>query len=246
MRDPVTLTLDEIEDIERLSLRAFFIAAMDFGLDAWEIFRQSHDDPKDIAEDTTREMLERFGGYEGYQRLFGNVDCRKARRIILPEYGVNQALFVDSKAEKSDRNATIQMSQTSMMARMAQIQHISQGEEQGKINVVETYGSNLYLTTTLIAHYYYASSPGEVRGRDTPPYLLKRLTLVALPNGQLQERYNPNPNSSFWHVGRHSPQRGESFRVRVDFQLLKAMAKWRVQRISYDASNGKVSGTWDD
>ncbi len=32
---------------------------MDLGFDAWERFYQSHDDPKDTAEDLSREMMDR-------------------------------------------------------------------------------------------------------------------------------------------------------------------------------------------
>jgi len=100
-RLPGSLTEDEIEALEKAALRALWIAARDFSLDAWEYFRQSTDDPKDIAEDVTREMLDRMGGYQIDQRLYGNVDYRKARYAIYPDMAVRQALFVDSKAEKN-------------------------------------------------------------------------------------------------------------------------------------------------
>lgn len=112
---PKQLRPDEIEAIERASLRSLWLAARDFSLDAWEYFRQSQDDPKDIAEDITREMLDRLGGFQIQQRIFGNVDYRKARYVIHPDLAVRQALFVDSKAEKSRNSATLQMSQTSSM-----------------------------------------------------------------------------------------------------------------------------------
>ena len=109
LRDPNNLTPEEIEAIEKQSLRSLYTAAFDFGFDAFDIFAQSSDDPKDIAEDITREMLDRLGGYQLQQRILGNVDYRKARYIILSEFSVRQALFVDSKAEKSSNSATMQM-----------------------------------------------------------------------------------------------------------------------------------------
>lgn len=114
MREPDSLSLDEIEDIEKVSLRALFTAARDFGFDAWDVFNQSNDDPKDVAEDVTREMLDRFGGFGLSQRIFGNVDYRKTRYVVLPSYSLRQALFVDSKAEKASSTATLQMSQLSI------------------------------------------------------------------------------------------------------------------------------------
>lgn len=107
----------EIEEIERVTLRWMFQATMDFGFDAYEIFQQSPDDVKDVAEDVTREILDRLSGYNISQRIFGTVDYKKARYIILPDQTVRQALFLDSKAEKSNSTATMQMSQTSMAVR---------------------------------------------------------------------------------------------------------------------------------
>jgi hypothetical protein len=117
LRDPAALELDEIERIEKQSLRWLFQAAIDFGFDAWEIFYQSPDDVQDVAEDITREMLDRLGGYQIHRRILGNVDYRKARYVILPEFAIRQGLFVDSKAEKTSRTARLQMSQISMEVR---------------------------------------------------------------------------------------------------------------------------------
>ena len=53
LRDPNDLTPDEIEAIVKQSLRSLYIAALDLGFDAFDIFNQSSDDPKDIAQDIT-------------------------------------------------------------------------------------------------------------------------------------------------------------------------------------------------
>ena len=62
-------------------------------------------------------------------------------------------------------------------------------------------------------------------------HLLQDITVAAVPNGLLQDRYNPNPQDTIWLAGRNSPRRGEEFRVRLSFARLKQKAKWRVQRI---------------
>ena len=192
LREPRELSISEVESIEKQSLRSLYIAAYDLGFDAFEIFRQSSDDPKDIAEDITREMLDRLSGYQVQQRILGNVDYRKARYIILPEFSVKQALFVDSKAEKEMRTATLQMSQISLTV------HQRRGgkeiREQGKIPAISTHGGQRFITTTLLGHYFYEEHDNK--------YLLKQLTLAAIPNGMLQEQYNPNPEDSIWLVGR--------------------------------------------
>ena len=112
-KEPSTLTLDEIEEIEKLTLRWIFQAVLDFGMEAHEIFLKSPDRVKDIAEDITRELLDRLPGYNVPQRIYGTVDYKKARYVILPDQTVRQALFIESKAEEEHRSATIQMSQTS-------------------------------------------------------------------------------------------------------------------------------------
>ena len=49
-------------------------------------------------------------------RLFGKIDYKRARYVFHPEHSIRQALFVDSKAEKTEgaRTITIQTAQTSM------------------------------------------------------------------------------------------------------------------------------------
>ena len=69
LRDPANLDLEEIEQIEKQSLRWLFQAAVDFGFDAWEVFYQSPRDVQHVAEDITREMLDRLGGYQINRRI---------------------------------------------------------------------------------------------------------------------------------------------------------------------------------
>jgi hypothetical protein len=236
------LDLDAIESIERCALRALWIATRDFAQDAWEFFRQSNDDPKDIAEDITREMLDRLGGYGIPQRVYGNVDYRKARYVIIPQLAVRQALFVDSKAEKNASSATLQMSQLSMAVR--QVRGGGRTDIGGDLQPIQTYGNEEYLATTLLAHYNYKANPGN-DGRDRPPYKLLRATLAAIPNGLLQERYNPDDKDTIWIAGRNAPSRGENFRVRLSFNRLQQKSPWRVQTADFDES-GRVTMTWRD
>ena len=235
LREPTDVTPDEIESIEKQSLRSLYAAAFDFGIDAFDIFYQSSDDPKDIAEDITREMLDRLGGYQVQQRILGNVDYRKARYIILPDFAVRQALFVDSKAEKSNSSATLQMSQLALSVR--QIRGGAEVEERGDLPTLSVHGDLTFITTTLLAHYYY-EDPKE-------KYMLKLLTLAAVPNGILQDRYNPAAEDTIWIAGRNAPSRGEDFRVRLSFNRLKLKAAWRVQTIQYNTGKRASSSKWE-
>jgi len=243
MESPIDMLKEkEVEQIERTSLRSLFLATRDFANDAWEFFRQSEDDPKDIAEDITRELLDRLGGYSITQRIFGNVDYRKARYVILPDLAVRQTFMVDSKAEKNDSSATLQMSQISLTIRQQRSGKII--DVPGKLPSVAVYNGNCYLTTVLLSHYHYAAQVGN-DGKDRPPYTLKGITLVAVPNGKLQNVYNPDHSDTIFIAGRDAPTRGESFRVRLSFNLLKSKASWRVQKFTF-SEEGEAQGGWCD
>jgi len=229
------LTLDEIEDIERLTLRWLFQAAKDFGMAAHEIFMQSPDDVKDVAEDITREMLDALPGFNVPQRIYGTVDYKKARYIILPDMALRQALFTDSKAEKSSSSATIQMSQTSMRIRQIRAKQVI--DQQGFLSPVSNSGGQDYLTTTVFLHFKYAD---DARGH----HCLETLRIFCIPNGKLQDRYNPDANTTFWLAGRNAPTRGEDFRVRVSFRRLTEMSSWRVQQLTYDSRADACNGQW--
>ena len=62
-KEPSHLSSDEIEELEELTLRWIFQAILDFGMEAHDIFLNSPDSVKDIAEDITRELLDRLPGF---------------------------------------------------------------------------------------------------------------------------------------------------------------------------------------
>jgi len=234
-KDPEILSLDEIEEIEKLTLRWIFQAVYDFGMEAHEIFLKSPDSVKDIAEDITRELLDRLSGFNVQQRVYGTVDYKKARYVILPEQTVRQALFIDSKAEKEGRSATIQMSQTSMWVR--QRRSGAEVNEKGLLPGISKYGGKNYLTTTCLIHFNYHDD-------DYGIHHLNEVTIAAIPNGKLQERYNPTVDDGIWLAGRNAPTLGEDFRVRVSFSRLKSKAQWRIQTLTYDQEKQECIGSW--
>lgn len=234
-KDPGSLSLDEIEEIEKLTLRWIFQAVYDFGTEAREIFLKSPDSVKDIAEDITRELLDRLSGFNVQQRVYGNVDYKKARYVILPEQTVRQTLFIDSKAEKENRSATIQMSQTSMWVRQRRAD--AEVNEKGFLPEISEYGGKHYLTTTCLIHFMY-------RDDEEGTHHLREVTIAAIPNGKLQERYNPTVDDGIWLAGRNAPTLGEDFRVRVSFDRLKGKASWRIQTLTYDQEKRERPGSW--
>jgi hypothetical protein len=223
--DPKQLTndLDRLEEIEKVSLRLVVQAIYDYRSTAIEIFRAESDLVADIGEDITREALDRMGMAKIDQRLFGKIDYKRARYLFHPDYAIRQALFVDSKAEKvsGQGTATLQTSQFSMTVR--QFRAEQSVEVEGSLPKILTIRDTSYITTTIFVKYNYEET--GVRNE------LKSITVAAVPNGLLQERYNPSPDDTIWIAGRNAPSRGEAFRVRLSFSRLKAKVGWRVQRI---------------
>ncbi|HLF88251.1 MAG TPA: SfiI family type II restriction endonuclease [Anaerolineales bacterium] len=215
--------LDRLEEIEKASLRLVTQAIYDYRTTAEEIFREESDLVADIGEDITREALDRMGLSKIDQRLFGKVDYKRACYLFHPDYAIKQALFVDSKAEKvsGQGTAALQTSQFSMIVR--QVRFGGEIEVPGKLPTILTIKDELYLTTTLFAKYNYQ----EHERQNT----LESITIAAVPNGMLQDRYNPTAHETIWIAGRNAPTLGEEFRVRLSFSRLKQKANWRVQKI---------------
>ena len=229
--DPTQLLddLDRLEEIEKASLRLVVQAIYDYRDTAIEIFHEESDLVADIGEDITREALDKMGVARIDQRLFGKIDYKRARYLFHPDYAIRQALFVDSKAEKisGQGTATLQTSQLSMMVR--QVRAEEDIEVKGSLPKILTIRDTSYITTTIFVKYNY----DEIKHRNE----LKSITIAAVPNGLLQERYNPSSQDTIWIAGRNAPSRGEAFRVRLSFSRLKAKANWRIQKISVSPGN---------
>ena len=215
--------LDRLEAIEKASLRLVVQALYDYRSDAAVIFRAESDQVADIGEDITREALDRLGMPRVNQRLFGKVDYKRACYVFQPDFAIKQALFVDSKAEhiSGEATATLQITQLSMTVN--QIRSGSVVSIPGKLPVVLTLNNQQFLTTTMFVKYSYTNVAGINN--------LEGITVAAVPNGMLQDRYNQNEHDTIWRAGRNAPSLGEEFRVRLSFGLLKRKAKWRVQKV---------------
>ena len=215
--------LDEIERIERAVLSLVVQALADYRGQISIIFREETDQPQDIAEDVTREAIAAMGVSATHDRLYGKVDVKKALYAFMPE-PVPVALMLDAKAEKAngDRTATIQMSQTSMRVRMRKKGAAT--DEPGRLETHIDREQRKYLVVTIFAKYAYAETSA---GRE-----LKGIRVSCIPNGVLQDRYNPDADDGIWLAGRHSDKRGEPFRVRLSYDKLIRKAAWRVQDVN--------------
>lgn len=224
-RDPEKLArdLDTLEEIERASMRLVAQALVDSKEEAKKIFASWDDLAGDIGEDITRYAVDALGVSQIPLRIPGKVDYKRARYVFHPSYAVRQALLIDSKAEKAQNAARIQTSQTSMrimrMTRTGETVDVA-----GELpRVLTTSTGETFLTTTIFIKYFY----GERRRAK----ILRNIRIGCVPNAMLQVRYNPAADDTIWIAGPHAPSRGEAFRTRLSFSLLREKAPWRVQDI---------------
>ena len=209
-----------LEEIEKASMRLVVQALYEFRETAALIFAREPDLAQDVAEDITREALDRIGVSRIDLRLFGKIDYKRARYVFHPEYAVRQALFVDSKAEKEVATATLQTAQTSM-----RIRHLRANQEvdvPGELPIVVQNDMGAFIATSIFVKFHY---------EDNPVTRLLGITVACVPNGFLQNYYNPCAQDTIWRAGRNAPSRGEPFRVRLVFGLLKTKMCWRVQNV---------------
>ena len=216
------MTPDELERLEETVMEMVVQAIRDYRKQAEIIFREETDLPQDIAEDVTREALEAMGVSGISERLYGKVDYKKAVYAFLPA-AHPVALMLDAKAEKpnGDRTATIQMSQTSMTVRMLRSGKVM--EETGRLEKTISRGDRKLHVVTVIAKYVYEELETVRR--------LRRIIVACIPNGRLQDKYNPSVYDTIWLAGRNAPSRGEDFRVRLSYKKLKQKADWRVKEV---------------
>lgn len=227
------MTLDEIERIEQTTLSMVAQALTDYAEQAAVIFREETDQPQDIAEDVAREAIEAMGMSGLRDRLYGKVDVKKAIYVFLPE-AHPVALMLDAKAEKTDggRTATIQMSQTSMRVRMRRAG--ADMDEPGRLEREIRRDGRAFLVVTVVAKFVYEEQGGS--------HALARIIAACIPNGKLQDRYNPDAGDTIWLAGRDAPTLGEDFRVRLDFRKLREKAAWRVREIAVGEPSARRAG----
>ena len=212
----------ELEKVEQIVMEMVVQALTDYKSTVEQIFSEETDLPQDIAEDVTREALEAMGISGINERLYGKVDYKKAMYAFLPD-ACPVALMLDSKAEKpnGNRTATIQMSQTSMSARM--VRSGKNFDEPGLLECfIERNGRKFYVVTVIAKFVYEELARG---------YSLKKIIVACIPNGVLQNIYNPTTTDTIWLAGRNAPSRGEDFRVRLSYSKLEEKAGWRVRTI---------------
>lgn len=225
--DPEDLTtdLERLEAVEKATLRLVTQALFDYRHIAKYIFENETDKEADIGEDITREALERMGVSKIDQRLFGKVDYKRAKYLFLPDFAIRQALFVDSKAEATSGAGVARLQITQLSMRVRQVRNGKDLDVPGLLPKIVSLNEQSFLTTTVFVKYNY-------RKLQTNEKKLESITVAALPNGLLQDRYNPTAKETIFLAGPDAPSLGEKFRTRLSFSKLEHRASWRVQRIS--------------
>jgi hypothetical protein len=218
-----------LEKVEKASLRLVVQALYEFRRGAVEIFSIEQDRVKTIGEDITREAMDRLSTSVIPIRLSGDVDYKRAHFYFHPDFSLRQALFIDSKAEKTAPNvARVQVSQTSMPIRFVNSKTKKVINEHGTLPKIYDHAEGPCLTTSIFVKYNYT--------QQAVLYTLTNITLLCIPNGMLASIYNPTPETTIWQVGPDATTLGEKFRARVNFGALRQKAPWRVQHVNVGES----------
>lgn len=250
-QDYRNLSDDEIEAIEKQTLRVIVQAMQEYSREAKDIFDNTPAHSKSevivLAEDLVQYALEVAEVYPINKRFAGFIDYKRVRWLPTPFGLLPQVLLVDAKASTENNRETLQQSQLPMDAEF---------QSQGKVHtlaagvpphmdIAGTGGSTLVaVTTSLFVHFYYEENVGTTPPR--PPYRnLKGIFALAIPHARLKNRYNPSAQVTFFGQGKHSPSREELPRIRVYFTRLLKMCPWRFQQLHFEGS-GYSKPVWRD
>jgi hypothetical protein len=254
LQDYTKLTDDQLEDLEKQTLRMIVQAIQEYSREAREIFQNTRADRKSevivLAEDLVQYALEVAECYPINQRFAGFIDYKRIRWLPTP-YGLfPQVLLVDAKASTEKNRETLQQSQLPMAA------EFPSSKQPGKIvkmapgvppdQPIRTDSGNPLraVTTSAFIHFHYT----DLKNVSSPYRTLHAIYVLLLPHGRLKSRYNPDHTRTFFGEGKHSPKRGEEPRIRVYFSRLRKMCPWRLQELSYPASTsiGYTHPLWRD
>jgi hypothetical protein len=240
----------QIEAIEKSSLRMVVQALQEYSREAKDIFDRTYASSEGevivLAEDLVQYALEVAETYPINKRFAGFIDYKRVRWIPTPFGLFPQALLVDAKASTESNRDTLQQSQLPMDAEFRDtrgVVHAMQAGVPPHLEIEAADGKLLHaISTSIFIHYYYERLPaGGPKLRD-----LKSIFVLSLPHGRLKAKYNPNPDTTFFGQGKHSPARGEAARIRVYFSRLRGMCPWRLQELRFSPDDRYSAPLWRD
>jgi hypothetical protein len=236
------LGLDQIEAIEKSTLRVVVQAIQEYSWEAKQIFDKteaaSDTEVIVLAEDIVQYALEVAEFYPINKRYAGFIDYKRVRWFPAAFGVFPQALLVDAKASTENTRDTLQQSQLPMdaefLGRDGKTVRLRAGVEPHLEIAFEDGATVAAISTSILVHFYYDNRPSSGgQQRD-----LRSIFVLSLPHASLKQKYNPDPQTTFFGQGKHSPARGEVPRVRVYFSRLKSACPWRLQELKYDPSGG--------
>jgi Type II restriction enzyme SfiI len=249
-QDYLQLSIEQIEGIEKQTLRTIVQALQQYSAEAKDIFDTTEaSTPTEVivlAEDLTQYALEVAETYPINKRFAGFIDYKRARWLPTPYGLIPQVLLLDAKASKERNRDTLQRSQLPMDAefrvRGGRLVEMMAGvpphlEIEGANGVLRA------ITTVVLVHFFYhdtdVSTVGKYRSLDS-------IFALAIPHQRLKDIYNPDADTTIFGQGKHSPALGEEPRIRVYFDLLREACPWRLQELRYSDTGGYTEPAWRD
>jgi hypothetical protein len=249
LQDYHQITLDQIEQVEKQTLRVIVQALQEYSREARDIFENtpapSEAEIIVLAEDLVQYALEVAECYPINKRFAGFIDYKRVRWISTPFGLFPQVLLVDAKASTENNRETLQQSQLAIDADFTS-KGVAVRMRAGvppHMEVVMADASIVpAITTSAFIHFYY-----EDMARTNAPYRrLRSIFAMLLPHQSLKPRYNPDATTTFFGQGKHSPARLEVPRIRVYFGRLRAMSPWRLQELQYVEGQQYATPLWRD
>jgi len=243
------LSLDELEALEKQTLRTIVQAVQEYSREAKEIFDNapaaSETEVIVLAEDLVQYALEVAECYPINKRFAGFIDYKRVRWATTPFGIFPQALLVDAKASTENNRDTLQQSQLSMDAEFVsnrRVVRLPAGIPPHLDIPAHCEQTLVAVTTSAFIHFYYKDLDS-----DTPPFReLLAFYVLMMPHRTLKPRYNPNATTTFFGQGKHSPARGEVPRIRVYFSRLRDLCAWRLQELRYVVGETYTRPIWRD
>lgn len=246
-QDYNNITNDQIEALEKQTLRAIIQALQEYSREAKQIFESTEAPSRSevivLAEDLVQYALEVAEMYPINKRFAGFIDYKKVRWMPTPFGLIPQVLLVDAKASTENNRDTLQQSQLPLDA-----EFVSNGSpvylKAGVPTHLDIESSSATplkaITSSVFVHFHY-----QEFNTEAPPFReLKSIYALSIPHQRLKERYNPSPEVSFFGQGKHSPKRNEVPRIRVYFSRLKNMCPWRLQQLQFTEDNNYSQPVW--
>ena len=234
------LTNEQIEEIEKQTLRTIVQALQDYSREAKEIFENTFADTGDeitnLGEDVVQYALEVAELFPINKRLAGSIDYKRVRWMPSPYGLIPQALLVDAKAAKECNRTTLQQSQLPFDADfLVHNQSFSMAAGIPHLSIKMASGREITaLSTSIFVHMYYEDIDTQI----TPFRRLKSIIVLAVPHFRLKAKYNPDAETSYFGKGKESTARQEARRIRIYFDRFRRVCPWRYQELKYQTNFG--------